>query len=122
MIQNESKVKIIDNTWAKTAKVIRILKWSFTNFATVGDRVVVAIKSAIPGWQVAKWDVSWAVVCRTRKEIKRMDGTYIRFEDNAVALIDKDLKPKGKRIFWPVAKELRTKWFKSIANIAEEVI
>lgn len=122
MIQNESKVKIIDNTWAKTWKVIRILKWSFTNFATVWDKVVIAVKTASPSWQVWKWEVSRAVVVRTRKEIRRPDWTYIRFEDNAVALIDKDWNPKWKRIFWPVAKELRLKWFRPVANIAEEVI
>ncbi len=122
MIQNESKVKIIDNTWAKTGKVVRVLKWSFSNFAKIGDKVVISIKSATPGGQVNKGDVNRAVVVRTRKETKRPDGSYIRFEDNAVALIDKWWAPRGKRIFWPVAKELRTKWFKAVANIAEEVI
>lgn len=122
MIQNESKVKIVDNSWAKTWKVIRVLKWPFWWFATVWDKVVIAIKTANPIWQIWKWEVSWAVVVRTRKEIRRDDGTYIRFEDNAVALIDKECSPLWKRIFWPVAKELRSKWFRTVANIAEEVI
>jgi len=122
MIQSESLVKIADNTWGKVAQVIRVLKWSTCNSATVWDRVVVAIKDAQKWWQVDKWDVSWAVVVRVRKEIKRNDWTYVRFEDNAVALINKDLTPRGKRIFWPVAKELREKGFRAIANLAEEVI
>ena len=123
MIQNESAVRIVDNTWAKTWKVIRVLKWSFPTYATVWDKVVIAVKSAVPGWQVSKWDVVRAVVVRTRKEIKRPDWSYIRFEDNAVALISKEWwDPRWKRIFWPVAKELRTKGFKSIANMAEEII
>ncbi len=122
MIQNESKVKIIDNTWAKSWKVVRVLKWSFWWFAKIWDKVVVAVKSAAPNWQVSKGEVSWAVVVRTRKETRRSDWSYIRFEDNAVALIDKEWSPRWKRIFWPVAKELRSKWFRPVANIAEEVI
>ncbi|MBS8121896.1 50S ribosomal protein L14 [Candidatus Vampirococcus lugosii] len=122
MIQNESKVKIVDNSGAKTGKVIRVLKGPFGGFATVGDKVVIAIKTANPIGQIGKGEVSWAVVVRTRKEIRRDDGTYIRFEDNAVALIDKECSPLGKRIFGPVAKELRSKGFRTVANIAEEVI
>lgn len=122
MIQNESAVKIVDNTWAKTWKVIRILKWSRARFASVWDKVVIAVKSAATGWQINKWDVAWAVVVRTRKEIWRKDWTYIRFGDNAVAIIDKEGMPKWKRIFGPVARELREKGFYKVATLAEEII
>lgn len=122
MIQNESVVNVVDNTWAKLAKVIRVLKWSNGRFATIWDIVVVAILDAAKGWQYDKGDVAWGVVVRTRKENRRPDGTYVRFEDNAIAIIDKEKNPKWKRIFWPVAKELRTKGFRNIANLAEEII
>jgi large subunit ribosomal protein L14 len=122
MIQNESKVKIADNTWWKIWKVFRVLNWSKWRFARMWDKVVISIKEASTTWQVSKWDVVRAVVVRARKEMKRNDGTYIRFEDNAVAIIDKEGKPKWKRIFWPVARELREKGFKEVANIAEEII
>ncbi len=122
MIQNETLVRVADNTGAKTAKVIRILKGSNAKSATVGDMVVVAIKSANAWGMVNKWDVSWAVVVRTRKEIPRKDGTYLRFEDNAVALIEKNKTPKWKRIFGPVARELREKWFAHVATMAEDII
>jgi len=115
-------VKVADNTGAKTAKVIRILKGSNAKTATVGDMVVVSIKSATPGGVVAKGDVVWGVVVRTRKEIPRKDGTYIRFEDNAIALIEKNRAPKGKRIFGPVAREVREKGFSQLASMAEDII
>lgn len=122
MIQQESMVKVVDNTGARSWKVIRVLKWSNARFATIGDIVVIAIKSATPGGQIEKWDVAWWVVVRTRKEIWRRDGSYIRFEDNAVAIIDKQKAPRGKRIFWPVAMELRDKGFAAVAKLAEEII
>lgn len=126
MIQNESKVIITDNSGAKKGKVIRILKGSNAKSATIGDRVVIAIKEASSTSAVEKGWVSWAVIVRTKKEISRPDGTYIRFSDNAVVLVAKDqkweIKPVGKRVFWPVAKELRDKGFKDIASQAEEVI
>ncbi len=122
MIQQESKVIVADNSWAKTAKVIRVLKWSRTRFATVGDKVVVAIKTSSPTGQIDKWSVQRWVVVRVKKEIRREDGTYLRFEDNAIALIDKSWAPLWKRIFWPVARELRAKWFRSLATMAEEII
>lgn len=122
MIQQESNVIVADNTGAKTAQVIRVLKWSTWKIATVGDIVVVAIKSATPSGQIAKASVQWWVVVRTRKEIRRPDGTYIRFDDNAIALIGKNKEPLGKRVFGPVAKELREKWFKTVAVMAEEII
>lgn len=109
MIQNESVVMVADNTGATRAKVIRVLKGSRARFATVGDIVVVAIKSASPTGQIEKASVQWGVVVRVKKELARPDGTYIRFDDNAIAIITKDKDPRGKRIFGPVARELRTK-------------
>jgi large subunit ribosomal protein L14 len=122
MIQQESNVIVADNTGAKTAQVIRVLKGSTGKIAGVGDIVVVAIKSATPSGQVAKASVQRGVVVRTRKEIRRADGTYVRFDDNAIALIGKNKEPLGKRVFWPVAKELREKGFRTVAVMAEEII
>lgn len=122
MLQTESKVKVADNTWAKVAKVIRVLKGSMWRRATIWDKVVVAIKSATPWGIVNKGEVSRAVVVRVAKETRRPDGTYLRFDDNAVALIDKDNNPRGKRIFWPVARELRDKGFYKLSTLAEEII
>lgn len=121
MLQTESMVVVADNSGAKTAKVIRILKGSTCKTATVGDKVVVAIRTAAPGGQIEKGSVSRAVVVRVKKEITRDDGTYIRFEDNAVALINKSEEPIGKRIFGPVAREVRAV-YKKLANMAEEII
>lgn len=122
MIQTESEVIVADNTGAKTAQVIRILKGSTAKKAGLGDRVVVAIKSASSGSSFKKGDVSRGIIVRTRKEVRRKDGSYLRFDDNAIALINKDNEALGKRIFGPVAKELREKGFKEIASLAEEVI
>lgn len=122
MIAQESNVIVADNTWAKTAQVIRVLWWSTVKVATVGDIVVVAIKSASPTGQIETASVQWWVVVRTRKELARSDGSYVRFEDNAIALIGKNREPLWKRIFWPVAKELRDKWFRKVATMAEEII
>lgn len=122
MLNNESLVKIADNTWAKTWKIIRVLKGSKPGAARIGDKVVIAVKTAATGWIVGKSDVSWAVIVRARKEIGRNDGSYIRFWDNAVVLIDKDGNPKGKRIFWPVGKEVRERGFLKVATLADEII
>ena len=122
MLQQESRLKVADNTGAKVAKVIRVLKWSRARFARIWDKVVVAIKTASASGQIDKWSVQWWVVVRVVKEIARKDGTYIRFLDNAIALIDKTWNPLGKRIFGPVAKEVRLKWFKSLATMAEEIV
>lgn len=122
MIQQESRVIIADNSWGKTGKVIRVLKGTWSKTASVGDKVVIAVKTSLPSWTIEKWSVQWWVVVRVRKEVRRKDGTYVRFADNAVALINKSLDPLGKRIFWPVAWELREKWFKKLATMAEEVI
>jgi len=126
MLKNESVVVVADNTGAKKAKIIRILKGSAGKTATVGDSVVVAVKSAMPNGSVKKWEVTRAVVVRVRKEIPRKDGTYIRFGDNAVILMTKndkgEMSPIGKRVFWPVARELRDLWYRNITNMAEEVL
>ncbi len=126
MLKNESSVIIADNTWAKKWQIFRILKWSNAKTATVGDRVMIAIKSALPTSAIKKGTVSQALVVRIRKEITRKDGTYVRFGDNAVILMSKDakweIKPIGKRIFGPVAKELRQLGYKAITNMAEEVV
>lgn len=126
MLKNESVVVVADNTWAKKAQIIRILKGSTGKTATVWDSVVVAIKSTTPNGSIKKWQVTRAIVVRVRKEIPRKDGTYIRFGDNAVVLMTKndkwEMSPIWKRIFWPVAKELRDLWLKNITNMAEEVL
>lgn len=126
MLKVESSVVVADNTGAKKALIIRILKGSMGSTARIWDRVVVAIKDAAPNGTVKKWQVTRAIVVRVKKEIKRNDGTYVRFGDNAVVLIAKnekgEMNPIGKRVFWPVAKELKTLWFKNITNMAEEVV
>ena len=125
MLKQESLVVVADNTQAKKAKIIRIVKWSTAKTASIGDRVVVAIKDATPTASVKKWQVVPAVVVRVRKEIARPDGTYVRFGDNAFVLLTKDAKgnmnPIGKRVFGPVARELRDEW-RNITNMAEEVL
>lgn len=126
MLKNESSVIIADNTGAKKWKIFRILKWSNAKTATVGDRVMIAIKDALPTSSIKKWDVAQALIVRIAKEIPRKDWTYVRFWDNAVILMSKDakweIKPIGKRIFGPVARELRQLWYKAITNMAEEVV
>ena len=126
MLWNESSVIVADNTGAKEGKIIRVLKGSNAKSASIGDVVVVAIKEASPDGTVKKGDVCKGVVVRTRKEVGRKDGSYIRFSDNAIALLTisekGEVKPLGKRIFGPVAMELRDKGFKAIATLAEEVI
>ena len=122
MIQNESLVTIIDNTGALKAKVIRVLKWHLGKSATIWDKVVLAVKQARPDGSVKAWDVVKGVVVRTRKEIRRKDGSYIKFGDNAVVLIKNDNTPVGKRIFWPIAREVKEKWFFQVAKLAEEVV
>ncbi len=126
MLKNESSVVIVDNTWAKKWKIFRILKGSNAKTATIGDKVMIAIKDAWPTSAIKKWTISQALIVRVAKEITRSDGTYIRFGDNAVILMSKnekgEIKPIGKRIFGPVAKELRQMGYKAIANMAEDVI
>lgn len=126
MLQTQSMVVVADNSWAKKAMVIRVLKWSFSRKARIGDSVVVAIKESTPGSSVKKWDVMTAIVVRVRKEIARKDGTYLRFGDNAVVLMTKndkgEMSPVWKRVFGPVARELRERWLRNITNMAEEVL
>ncbi len=126
MLKNESVINIADNTWAKKAKIIRILKGSTGKTATVWDSVVVAVKDAMPNGSAKKWMVTQAIIVRVKKEIPRKDGSYIRFEDNAAILMTKnekwEMSPIWKRIFGPVAKELRELWYRNITNMAEEVL
>lgn len=126
MLIRESVVMVADNTGAKKAKIIWVPGWSRKKVARIWDYVVVSIQTATPNGTVKKWQVMRALVVRTRKETPRKDWTYIRFGDNAIVLVDIDwkgeLKMKWKRVFWPVAKEIRELWYKVISNNAEEVI
>lgn len=122
MIQQYTKLNVADNTGAKKVQCIKVLGGSRRRYGSVGDIIVVSIKSAVPGGSVKKGDVSKAVVVRTRKEIGRLDGTYVRFDDNAVVLINEQMEPKGTRIFGPVARELREKQFMKIVSLAPEVL
>jgi large subunit ribosomal protein L14 len=122
MIQQESVVRIADNTGAKKALVIRVLGGSRRRYARVGDVVVVTVKDAIPNAPVKKGEVAQAVIVRTRKEMRRKDGTYIRFDDNAAVLIDPKGEPRGTRIFGPVGRELREKKYMRIVSLAPEVL
>lgn len=121
MIQQESRLIVADNSGAKEALCIRVLGGTGRRYASVGDKIVVAIKSAIPSGEVKKGTVSKAVVVRTKKEIRRADGSYIRFDDNAIVLLNNTGEIRGTRIFGPVARELRDKYMK-IVSLAPEVI
>ena len=114
MIQNESRMRVADNTGAKEVLVIRCLGGSVRKFANIGDVVVCAVKQATPGGSVKKGDVVKAVIVRTRRGVRRENGTYIKFDDNACVIIKDDKTPKGTRIFGPVARELRDKDFMKI--------
>ncbi|MEE8134318.1 MAG: 50S ribosomal protein L14 [Gemmatimonadales bacterium] len=122
MIQQESIVRIADNSGARKALVIRVLGGSKRRYARVGDIVVVAIKDALPTGQVKKGEVAKAVVVRTAKETRRRDGSYIRFDENAAVLINDQREPLGTRIFGPVGRELRDKRFMKIVSLASEVL
>ncbi|HEY7564427.1 MAG TPA: 50S ribosomal protein L14 [Acidimicrobiia bacterium] len=122
MIQQESRLKVADNTGAREVLCIRVLGGSTRRYAGIGDVIVAAVKDAIPGGTVKKGEVVQAVVVRTRKEARRTDGTYIRFDDNACVLIDANRQPRGTRIFGPVARELRDKRFMRIVSLAPEVL
>ena len=121
MIQNESRMRVADNTGAKEVLVIRCLGGSVRKFANIGDVVVCAVKQATPGGSVKKGDVVKAVIVRTRRGVRRENGTYIKFDDNACVIIKDDKTPKGTRIFGPVARELRDKDFMKIVSLAPEV-
>ena len=122
MIQHESMVKVADNSGAKTALVIRVLGGTRRRYAGLGDIVVVAVKNALPNGTVKKSDVAKAVVVRTVKETRRKDGSYIRFDENAVVIINDQGEPRATRIFGPVARELREKWYMKIVSLAPEVL
>ena len=122
MIQEETMVTVADNSGAKQAKCFKVLGGSKRRYAHVGDIVVCAVKQAIPGGNVKKGDVVKAVVVRTVKESRRKDGSYIRFDENAVVIINEKKEPIGTRIFGPVARELREKKFMKIVSLAPEVV
>ena len=122
MIQQETRCKVADNTGAKEVLCIRVLGGSGRRYAGVGDVIVGTVKDALPGGAVKKGEVVKAVVVRTAKERRRADGSYIRFDDNAVVLINEQKNPRGTRIFGPVARELREKRFMKIVSLAPEVL
>ena len=122
MIQQESRLRIADNSGAKEALCIRVLGGSGRRYASLGDIIVVTIKDALPNSSVKKGDVAKAVVVRTAREVRRRDGSYIRFDDNAAVLINDTGEPKATRIFGPVGRELREKRFMKIVSLAPEVI
>ncbi len=123
MIQQESRLRIADNTGAKTILCIRVMGGSKRRYARVGDTIVATVKQASPGGSVKKGDIVRAVIVRTAKEYGRPDGSYIRFDDNAAVILDSETyNPKGTRIFGPVARELRDKGFMKIVSLAPEVL
>jgi large subunit ribosomal protein L14 len=122
VIQQESRLRVADNSGAKEVLVIKVLGGSRRRYAGVGDIFVATVKDAIPGAAVRKGEVVRCVVVRTRKERRRPDGSYIRFDENAAVLIDKDSNPRGTRIFGPVGRELRDKRFMKIVSLAPEVL
>ena len=122
MIQQESRLKVADNSGAREVLTIRVLGGSGRRYASVGDTIVATVKDANPGGNVKKGEVVKAVVVRTRKEIRREDGSYIRFDDNACVLINDQSQPRGTRIFGPVGRELREKKFMRIVSLAPEVL
>ncbi|MCL2539983.1 MAG: 50S ribosomal protein L14 [Firmicutes bacterium] len=122
MVMPQTKLKVADNTGAKTIMCIRVLGGSFRKSGNIGDVIVASVKTAIPGGSVKKGDVVKAVIVRTSKGVRRADGSTIRFDDNAAVIIDKDKQPKGTRIFGPIARELREKDYMKIISLAPEVL
>lgn len=122
MIQAETRLTVADNSGAKTLYCIKVLGGSRRRYASVGDIIVVSVKEAIPNAKVKKGDVLKAVVVRTKKEIRRPDGSYIRFDDNSAVVVNQNQEPIGTRIFGPVARELRAKRFMKIISLAPEVL
>lgn len=122
MIQQESRVRVADNTGARQVLVIRVLGGSRRRYARIGDIVIGTVKDAVPGGAVSKGSVIKGVVVRTRKETRRPDGSYIKFDDNAIVIVDDSGNPKGTRIFGPVARELRDRKFMRIVSLAPEVL
>lgn len=122
MLQQESRLGVADNSGAKKLLVIRVLGGTKRRYARIGDRIVCSVKAADPNAAVKKGDVVRAVVVRTKKEVRRRDGSYIRFDDNAAVLINDEGEPRGTRIFGPVARELREKNYMKIVSLAPEVL
>jgi large subunit ribosomal protein L14 len=122
MIQQETYLKVADNTGAKEIKAIRVLGGSSRKYASIGDVIVASVRKAAPGGTVKKGDVVRAVVVRTAKGVRRTDGSYVRFDDNAAVIIKEDKNPRGTRIFGPVARELRDKDYMKILSLAPEVL
>jgi large subunit ribosomal protein L14 len=122
MIQTESRLNVADNSGAKSLLCIKVLGGTRRRYASIGDVIVVSVKEAMPNSKVKKGDVMRAVVVRTRKEIRRPDGSYIKFDDNSAVLINQNNEPIGTRIFGPVARELRAKRFMKIISLAPEVL
>jgi len=122
MIQQESRLKVADNSGAKEVLCIRVLGGTKKRYARIGDRIVCSVKSADPSSNIKKGDVVKAVIVRTRKERRRKDGSYIRFDDNAAVILSNDGGPRGTRIFGPVARELREKGYMRIVSLAPEVL
>ena len=122
MIQEESYLKVADNTGAKEIKCIRVLGGSKRKFGNIGDVIVASVRKAAPGGTVKKGEVIKAVIVRTKRGVRREDGTYVRFDENAAVIIKEDKNPKGTRIFGPVARELREKDYMKILSLAPEVI
>ena len=122
MVQQETRLNVADNSGAKEVLCINVLGGTGKRYASIGDTIVVTVKSAVSASNIKKGTVSKAVVVRTKKEIRRKDGSYIRFEDNAAVLLNDNLEPRGTRIFGPVARELREKQFMKIVSLAPEVL
>lgn len=122
MIQEETNLVVADNSGAKKIRCIRVLGGSDRRYASIGDLIVVSVKAAIPNSSIKKGEVSRAVIVRTKKEVRRKDGSYIRFDENAAVLLDNQNEPIGTRIFGPVARELRDKQYLKIVSLAPEVL
>jgi large subunit ribosomal protein L14 len=122
MVQQESRLSVADNSGAKEVLCIRVLGGTGKKYASIGDRIVVTVKSALSSSSMKKGTVSKAVVVRTKKEIRRKDGSYIRFQDNAAVLLNNNNEPRGTRIFGPVARELRERQYMKIVSLAPEVL
>lgn len=122
MIQQETRLQVADNSGAKEVLCIRVLGGTAKRYASIGDQIIVTVKNAIPSGNIKKGTVSKAVVVRTKKEVRRQDGSYIRFDDNAVVLLNASEEMRGTRIFGPVARELREKQFMKIVSLAPEVL
>ena len=122
MIQQETRLKVADNSGAKEVLCVKVLGGTRKKYAKLGDLIIVTVKKAIPGGVIKKGEVTKAVIVRTRKELRRKDGSYIRFDDNAAVLVNDNKEPQGTRVFGPVARELREKRFMKILSLAPEVI